>query len=101
MFADNMSAKLMKAEADWAHTTTELCYTCQYLNASMFTASSLQDVSSTKGVVASRRASQRRENHTASHPVYVGHRSVQEVATGPTMTAAIRNVNTEIRGLEL
>jgi hypothetical protein len=91
-----MSAKLMKAEADWAQTTTELCSTCQFLNASMFTTSSLQDVSSTKGVVASRRASQQRENHTASRPTYVGHRSVQAVATGPKMTAAIRNVSTEI-----
>jgi hypothetical protein len=91
-----MSAKLMKVEADRARTTTETCYTCQFLNASMFTASSLQDASSTKGVVASGRASQRRENHTAGRPAYVGHRSVQAVATGPTMTAAIRNVNIEI-----
>jgi hypothetical protein len=42
----------MKVEADRAQTTTELCYTCQFLKAFMFTASSLQDVSSTKGVVA-------------------------------------------------
>jgi len=80
----------MKVEADRAQTTTELCYTCQFLNAFMFTASSLQDVSSTKGVVASRRATQRRENHT------LGRRSLQAVATGLTITAAIRNVNTEI-----
>ena len=91
-----MPAKLMKVEADRAQTTTELCYTCQFLNASMFTASSLQDVSSTKGVVASRRDSQRWENHTAGRPAYVGHRNVRAVATGGTMTAAIRNVNTEI-----
>jgi len=67
----------MTVEADRAQTTTELCYTCQFLNASMFTASSLQDVSSTKGVIASRRASQRREHHTAGCPAYVGRRSVQ------------------------
>jgi hypothetical protein len=91
-----MSANLMKVEADWAQTTTELWYTSQFLNETMFTASILQDGSSTKGVVASRKASKRRENHTFGRPAYIGHRSVQAVATGPTMTTAIRNVNTEI-----
>ena len=92
----------MEVEADRAQTTTELFYTtCQFLNATMFAASSLQYVSSTKGVVASRRASQRRENYTAGRPAYVGHRSVQVVVTDPKMTAAIRNVSTEILTLIL
>jgi hypothetical protein len=91
-----MSAKLKKVEAHRTQTIKELCYRCQFLNASMITASSLQDVSSIKGVVGSRRASQRRDNHKAGRPAYVGHRRAQAVATGPTMTAAIRNVNTEI-----
>jgi len=86
----------MTAEADTAQTTTELCYTRQFLNTSMFTASSLQDVSSIKGVIASKRASQRREHHTAGCTAYAGRGSLQAVAAGPTTTAATRNVSIEI-----
>ena len=63
----------MKVEAYRSQNTIELCYKCQFLTASMFTASSLQDVFSAKAVVASREASQRREHLTAGRPAYVAH----------------------------